>query len=116
MRAKNFEKLFPKLNKIATIRAMKKRKSMLAPPWTGHRDFGGLKRPRLMSFRVDDIEYEYIVRRCYKKSIADETRRLWLNSGWEKELEKLRYEQRKAKLPDHRFLHPHALRGLPAGR
>lgn len=69
---------------------------------------GGLKRPYLVSWRVNDLEYEFIARRCYDKSIAEENRKFWFKPGWEKELEKYRCQQRAAEIPDIIFIHSQA--------
>lgn len=70
------------------------------------RSYGGQKRPLNMNFHVNFPEYEYIARRCFEKSIADETRQLWFREGWEQDLEKLRIKLRADGYSDINFMHP----------
>lgn len=69
------------------------------------RAHGGAKRPLNMNYRVTFEEYEYIARRCYRRVIAGETLALWFKSGWEKDLNILRKQQRAAGISDVEFMH-----------
>ena len=59
-------------------------------------------------YRSNDVEYELIARTAHKKNltIAEYTRSRMIPPNPEAQLETLRAEQRKARIPDDWFTHP----------